>query len=247
MYFQNVRGLKLSKGDHFITQALGVLKSVEALVICLEETNTDWKHRFAHHRFFSQFPMCFNQVKMAVSHSGFKQESIFQPGGTTMTVVGKWSGCFASKGSNKKRGLSWIVMRGRRGRHIVIITCYRVLQVSSVELEDTNTAFIQQQTILRKSGLKSPCPRKECLSELETFIAAAEAKDDEVLLSIDANKAMASHHSALPEFLSQTTLFDTIEHAHGDIAPKKYLCGQRLINLSLYRYCSFLTCGGQGI
>ena len=121
-------------------------------------------------------------------------------------------------------------MRGRRGRRIVIITCYRVSQVSSIGLEDTNTAFIQQQTILRKSGLKSPCPRKECLAELATFITAAEANGDKVILSIDANEAMDLHSSALPEFLSQTTLVDTIEHAHGDMAPKTYLRGHRRID-----------------
>ena len=209
---------------------MGVLKSVEASVVCLAETNTDWKHPDAHHRVFSQFRMCFNQVKMAVSHSGLKQNSIFQPGGTTTAVVGKWSGRFDSKGSNKKGGFSWIVMRGRRGRRIVIITCYRVSQVSSVGLEDTNTAFIQQQTILRKSGLQSPCPRKECLAELATFIMMAEAKGHEVILSIDANEAVDSYRSALPEFLSQTTLVDTISHAHGEMAPKTYLRGQRRID-----------------
>ena len=167
---------------------------------------------------------------MVVSHSGLKQDSIFQPGGTTTAVVGKWSGRFASKGSNKKGGFSWIVMRGRRGRRIIIITCYRVSQVSSVGLEDTNTAFIQQQTVLRKSGLKSPCPRKECMTELTTFITAAEANGDEVILSIDANEAMDSHRSAIPEFLSHTTLVDTIAHAHGDMAPKTYLRGHRRID-----------------
>ena len=93
-----------------------------------------------------------------------------------------------------------------------------------------NTAFIQQQTVLRKSGLKSPCPRKECLSEIATFIVAAEAKGDEVILSIDTNKALDSHRSALPKFLSHTTLVDTIEHAHGDMALKTYLRGHRRID-----------------
>ena len=73
LYFQNVRGLKLPEGYHFTTQAMGVLKSVEASVVCLAETNTDWKHPDAHHRVFSHFRMCFNQVKMAVSHSGLKK------------------------------------------------------------------------------------------------------------------------------------------------------------------------------
>ena len=121
-------------------------------------------------------------------------------------------------------------MLGRQGRRIIIITCYRVSQVSSVGLEDTNTAFIQQQTILRKSGLQSPCPRKECLAELANFIIMVEAKGHEVILSIDANEAVYSYRSALPEFLSQTTLVDTISHMHGDLAPKTYLRGHRRID-----------------
>ena len=74
------------------------------------------------------------------------------------------------------------------------------------------------------------CPRKECLTELVAFIMAAEAKGVEVILSIDANEATDSHHSALPEFLSHTTLVDTIAHAHGDMAPKTYLRGHRRID-----------------
>ena len=116
-------------------------------------------------------------------------------------------------------------MRGRRGRQIVIITCYRVSQFLSVGLEETNTAFIQKQTVLRKSGLKNPCPRKEYLTELVAFITAAEAKGDEVILSIDANKATDSHRSALPEFLSHTNLVDTIASAHGEMAPNLSFAG----------------------
>ena len=68
------------------------------------------------------------------------------------------------------------------------------------------------------------------MTELVAFITAAEAKGDEVILSIDANEATDSHRSALPEFLSHTTLVDTIAHAHGDMAPKTYLRGHRRID-----------------
>ena len=72
-------------------------------------------------------------------HSGLKKDSIFKPGCTATEVFGKWSGSFDDKVNNKKGGFSWILMQGRRGRRILIITYYQVSQVSSVGLEDTNT------------------------------------------------------------------------------------------------------------
>ena len=68
------------------------------------------------------------------------------------------------------------------------------------------------------------------MTELAAFIAASEAKGDEVILSIDANEATESHQSALPKFLSHTTLVDTIAHAHGNMTPKTYLRGHRRID-----------------
>ena len=58
----------------------------------------------------------------------------------------------------------------------------------------------------------------------------AEAKGHEVILSIDANEAVDSYRIDLPELLSQTALVDTISHAHGELAPKTYLRGQRRID-----------------
>ena len=57
-----------------------------------------------------------------------------------------------------------------------------------------------------------------------------EANGDEVILPINANKAMASHRSTIPEFLYHKTLVDTIAHAHGDMAPNTYLRGHLRID-----------------
>ena len=57
-----------------------------------------------------------------------------------------------------------------------------------------------------------------------------EAKGHEAILSIDSNEAVDSYRSALPEFLSQTTLVDTISQVHGELALKTYLQGHRRID-----------------
>ena len=46
-------------------------------------------------------------------------------------------------------------MRGRRGRKITVITCYRVSQSTSAGLGE-ETAFIQQESLLRMKGQEYP-------------------------------------------------------------------------------------------
>jgi hypothetical protein len=92
VYFQNIRGFKFQAGDAFLTEAVGFLASFNTPVACLAETNTDWRHDEAQNRVRDQFRMCCNATRVATSNSGVNQESLYQPGGTTTAVMGKWSG-----------------------------------------------------------------------------------------------------------------------------------------------------------
>ena len=83
VYFQNLRGFKLQAGDAFLTEAVGFLASRNTSVACLAETNTDWRYDEAQNRVRDQFRICCNTKRVATSNSGVKQESIYQPGGTT--------------------------------------------------------------------------------------------------------------------------------------------------------------------
>ena len=136
-------------------------------------------------------------------------------------VMGKWCGKYKDSGNNKQVSLSWVTMRGRRGRVVNIITCYRVSQDSGASIGES-TDFIQQETILRKSKI-TDSPREHCINELIQFITKATLAGEEVILSMDANEPMHGPRNGVHKLLSATGMVDTIAQFHGDYAPKTYL------------------------
>ena len=105
-------------------------------------------------------------------------------------------------------------MRGRRGRVINIVTCYQVSQDSGSSICDS-TAFIQQETILRKAKI-TESPWEHCINELIQFITKAILAGEEVILSIDANKPMHGPRNDVQKLLSPTGMVDAIAQFHGD-------------------------------
>ena len=169
IYFQNVNGLKLGAGTEHLERAVGFLREIDPAVICLAETNTNWTNRTAYDRHLKVVKAGFNHARVRTSSSGIPQKSMYQPGGTSTVVVRHWVGRTTKTGSDSEGSFSWVRMRGRRGRQLTIITCYRVYQDSNSGLGN-HTAHTQQETILRIMGQEYPNPRKYCLEALQTFI-----------------------------------------------------------------------------
>jgi hypothetical protein len=204
------------------------LASFNASVACLAETNMDWRHDEAQNRVRDQFRMCCNATRVATSNSGVKQESIYQPGGTTTAVVGKWCGRYKDSGSNKQGSFSWVTMRGRRSRVVNIITGDWVSQDSRASIGES-TAFIQQETILWREKITAS-PREHCISEIIRVITKATLAGEEVVLCMDANEPMHSPHNGVQKLLSATGMVDAIAQFHGDDIPKTYIRGRNRID-----------------
>ena len=169
VFFQNVDGLRMVTGDTFLERAVGFLRDIDPSVICLAETNTDWSDSSAYHRYNAVLRRGFSHVRTRTSSSGLTQKSVYQPGGTATSVVRKWVGRVMKSGSNREGSFSWMQMRGRWGRKITVITCYRVSQSTGAGLGE-GTAFIQQESLLRMKGQEYPIPRAYCLEAVQSFI-----------------------------------------------------------------------------
>ena len=109
-----------------------------------------------------------------------------------------------------------------------IVTCYRVSQDSGASIGES-TAFIQQETILRKAKI-TESPLEHCIKELIRFITKATLAGEEVILSMDANEPMHGPRNSVQKLLSATGMVDAIAKFHGDEAPKTYLRGKNRID-----------------
>ena len=235
IYSKNILGLKFQAGDAFATEAVGFLASFNASAACLAETNTNWRHDESQNRIRDQFRMCCNGTRFAISNSGVKQESIYQPGGTNTAVMGKCCGMYKDSGINKQGSFLWVKMRGRRGRTVKVITCYRVSQDYGASFGES-TAFIQQETILWQARINGST-LEHCISELISFITKATMAGEEVVLCMDVYAPMHGPRKGIQKLLSATGMVDAISQVHSDDAPKAYLQGRNLI------YHMFVTPG----
>ena len=186
VYFQNLNGLKMTNDDDFFVSAVGFLSTFRASVACFAETNVNWKKDEAYNRVLTQMRNCFQSAKLVTSSSGLSSQTINQQGGTCTAVLGKWSARKQSSGHEAKGSFSWLRLRGRRGRFVTIITCYRVLQVSSIGL-GAATAYVQQETILWAAGVKIPKPKNYSMKAIPSFITKCMVEGDEIVLSLNAN------------------------------------------------------------
>jgi hypothetical protein len=93
-------------------------------------------------------------------------------------VMEKWCGRYKDSGSNKQGSSLWVSMRGRRGRVVNIITCYRVSQDSGASI-GKSMAFIQQETILRKVKV-TESPWEHCIRDLIRFITKTTLAGEEL-------------------------------------------------------------------
>ena len=132
-----------------------------------------------------------------------------------MAALGRWCGRKMDAGSDDAGAFSWIRLRGRRGRRISFVTCYRVSQASAAGLED-NTAYVQQQTKLRLLG-RRPDPREHALPALTEFIISRTAAGEEVVVAMDANESLRPCKGRLRSFLTDTGIVDVVGHRHAEL------------------------------
>ena len=81
LYFPNINGLKLMAGDEILISAMGVISSFRVSMVCLAETNVNWKRGDGYKRVYIQLSRCFQHVKMSVSSTVIPMSTLHQPGG----------------------------------------------------------------------------------------------------------------------------------------------------------------------
>ena len=143
---------------HHLTDVVGFLRDFSADAVGFAETNVNWKHPGVFQRVNNMLRLGFGYARLSPSSSGLSSRTSHQAGGTLTALPGKWSGRKMDMGQDATVSFSWMRLRGRRGRRITIVACYRVVQGNGAGLGDS-TAFVQQETVLLEQGHYNPNPK----------------------------------------------------------------------------------------
>ena len=150
---------------------------------------------------------------IASSSSKINSSSNVKFGGNAILLDGTWAS--RSKREQDETGMGrWatVIMEGKHGRKLAIITAYRVVQ-NNVDNAGVKTSVAQQYAMLREMGKKNPNPRQQMLTDLKKYIRSLQDKM-EIVLVMDANEQWEGKSSKIKEFAMDLGLRNVGKELH---------------------------------
>jgi hypothetical protein len=220
--FHNINGLK---DENNWAQILTSLKDLDVTCFGLAEINTTMKGGILR-RWQDMIRKLFNTSKTTTSESDITTESSYKPGGTSMTIVGKWHARVTEKG-NDASGLgrwSYLIINSNK-KKLAVITAYKPCKA-----QGPNTSWTQQWLLLREKQ-KDPDPIQEFYKDLGETLKQWRTTNHEIILMIDANEEIGKRPGGLGKVLAENELYDIIANQHHtDSYPPTYARGTKRID-----------------
>jgi hypothetical protein len=232
--FNNVQGLTTANAGIEISEIGKEVMENEVTILGMCETNRNWRDKRSKNEIKRRFRDFWKMTSMAVSSSTEHGDRFYQPGGT-MTVVGEPWACRAKAAANESDMGRWneIAISGRKGKSVIVITAYRVCKNSAATAGPT-TSFAQQWHILRRSGDKTPDPRKRFIRDLEKRVGKALREKQGVIVMLDANESLQHFNNDFTKWIRNSQLVDIHVHRHGTQGePTTYTRGSTRIDYML--------------
>jgi hypothetical protein len=213
--FNNVQGISMAHEGIEISEIGKEVMENDVTILGMCETNRNWRDERAKYEVKRRFREFWLMTSIAVSSSTEHGDRPFQPGGT-MTVVGEPWACLAKAAQHESDMGRWneIVISGRKGTSVMIITAYRVCKNSAAAAGPT-TSYAQQWHILRRSGDKTPDPRKRFIKDLEKRVRTAATEKQGIIVMLDANESLQHFNNDFTKWVRESGLVDIHVHRHG--------------------------------
>jgi hypothetical protein len=185
-------------------------------VICLPETNCDWKKHSVLKECHSLLRKHLRHHRLITSCGPAKARHAFLPGGTATIVANNWTGRISDSGSDPHGLGRWTYVRtkGRTAARLLIITVYQVCK-QTIKTAGCSTAFSQQWHALRADGKLKPDPRKQFSIDLSLFLD--NHKQDHVIIAGDINSWLRdpTDDKRFGELVLRHRLQDVLLNSHG--------------------------------
>jgi len=196
LFFNNPNGLKLTTDPQSIQYSLSLLSSLGAGGICLAETNINWGNYQVSQRFWSLIKQTWQHSTYTTSHGEGPIVGEIQPGGTLTTIMNKWTSRVLERGTDPFGMGRWtyITLRGKEGRKILLVTAYRVCVQSPSSVgptTSTNQQFQHLSKQFRKTNTPgNPNPRNQFIVDLQAWLEVKVKDNYFIILSLDANEGI---------------------------------------------------------
>jgi hypothetical protein len=154
----------------------------------------------------------------------------YQPGGTAMIARGPICGRVYRRGSDKMGRFTWMALRGRNGKGLIVTSVYRVCQTKGTKAGE-NTAYLREWEMLREMGHKDPDPRNIVLDDVSEILHEWGDRGYHPLVLIDANASIDEKHFS--NFVKQHGLKDLVAETNDGEPPRTYSRGSRKIDFAL--------------
>ena len=198
-----------------VGRCIGLLRTWEANVVCLSETQTAWEIPKITSAVAKEVKRMDRYGGIIGSSSNIATSSVVKPGGSAMVWDGNWGSRIIEKGTDpyKMGRWSYIKINGRNKCKLSIFTVYRCCNYKKKCLKNMTSSYSQQITMLKQRGIKKP-PQEQILKDLKESIKKHQDDGCEILVCIDANEQWEDQGSGIEDFALTMGL--------ADIAREKY-------------------------
>ena len=168
-------------------------------------------------------------IKIATSSSKYKNNNeMFKMGGTLTITRGNWSGRITKSGNDKLGRWSYMILTGKNGKKLKVITMYRVCKDNG-HAGNCTIRIQQEADILEQEG-KLIDPRERILVDLEREISNDHDQGYQIILMGDFNENVTKS-KRIQSFLDATNMKNVLERKHGKEQPTTYDRGKLPIDM----------------
>jgi len=187
--------IKVEKSGLDTAQGMEQLHQRQVGVFGYCETNANWQLGVVKENFKEAVSRIWDSSRIQSSTSNWKCNSICKHGGTVTVATGRWTGRVFVSGKDPwgMGRFSYIGLRGRKQRTIIVITIYRVGR-QTIKTAGPKTVFHQEWQILRESGTDEPDPRERLVDDMIAFVRSNQAEGHEIIVMGDINENVRNLH-----------------------------------------------------
>jgi len=140
--------MKGMRSTQKVTGILSILRSWDANILCLAETQSAWENYKVKDEVEKEMRKNDRYAGMIGSSSSTLGGDYYKPGGTLTVYNGNWSNRITRGVDPHKLGRwSFITLKGRNSSFLTIVTDYRVCKTRGIGM---TTTYMQQETLLKK-------------------------------------------------------------------------------------------------
>ncbi len=238
----NPNGFKAKNGFESLRQHMEDVHGARCGVIGHYETNVAGKG-YAAANYTSILKRQFIHQRSSITNTDVKvTDKVYQPGGASMAVTGKWTTRFKEAGTDPKLGRwSWVTLRCKGGRALTLISAYRVCRDSASVAprgasgnRGLKKASTQQRVLLQQTDTPHAKPRDKFIDDLIPFINKRKRNKEDILLMVDMNECYENgDQTGLHRLVQECELCDPHAAMHGYDAPPSYQRGSYRIDFML--------------